>query len=468
MFVWLTVVLLLTGLYLYWAIRFDPAEALGVAIPAAWLFPAWILLPFFYSPNSIVATGLDVKVAVTSICLILYCFIPGRRFPVKFVLSDYAMLTLFVVHHCSDALNDEWKWTVPARACAEWYLPYIAGRVCLQSAGTIRRLWAFWAAIGIVLGLAAIIEGVTRVNPFELVFGIRPYEGASHDHVRWGLRRAYGVTLNPIYFGSIQVLLLGWIAYAAFRSLKKEIHWAWAFAPAVALLGIICTGSRGPIFGVGFLAVGIVYFMAARYRLLLWGTAGVLTLTMAFFASPILNALDQWTGESKRARIVMIDGHEHVLTNVRARLLLFEVNKIAFQRSGLLGFGTESVSGFPVNVPVGGVEAETLRKVWTIENTYALLLLRFGYLGLGAFVAAALLSLFQYQRIADRYQDTDLHWFAGTVGAATFATLIVQGSVWMPHEIGFPLVYFFGLSAGLAYADRNGDLEDENLEEDED
>lgn len=174
------------------------------------------------------------------------------------------------------------------------------------------------------------------------------------------------------------------------------------------------------------------------------------------FQEPIIQRLEKWSGESSRE--IVIDGEKHLQSSVRSRLNLVEVNKIALRRSGLLGFGTQAVTGFPINVPVGPMEAEAIRKVRFIDNTYILLTLRFGYLGVFAFIAAAVVCLWQFYWVGTKYQGDSPQWLCHCVGSSCFAALLVLATVWMPYEIGFMLVWTFGLSSGLTLAHLQGKL----------
>lgn len=267
--------------------------------------------------------------------------------------------------------------------------------------------------------------------------------------------------MNPIYCGIMQVFFLGWIVYAGVLAFRRQCSPWWILALFPILLGIVGTGSRGPILASVLVFLGIVYFLVPKSRIG-WAVLTVVAIVLSVvFAERIIQALESWSGEDRRRLEITIDGETRLLSNVRARLLLFEVNKIAFKRSGLLGFGTAATAGFPLNIPVGPMEAKTLRRVWTVENTYALMMLRFGYLGAGCFLALGIISLLQFLRIADFYKCTTLQWFCAAMGATTFAVMIAQTTVWMPHEIGFPLIWTFGISAGLSYAHRENSVTSE-------
>lgn len=455
--IWWIVVIGLVGLFVAVSLKSSPQFGLAIIVPLSWLFPAWIIYTL-ERQASVVASGIDVKVAVGTACLILYCFLPGRTFPVRFVASDYAMLGLFFTHIVSDTVHDGFSWGIPGRAYVEWYMPYVAGRVAFQSQEILRWVWRIIAAMAIALAMVSVVEWLSEINLLESIFGERPREGVSRELKRWGLHRAYGPTLNPIYFGVVQVLLLGWVVLASVRAVHRRASTAWILGLVIAILGIVGTGSRGPL--LGLVATGLIgiFFFIPKSRYWLIGMAALCLVIGIAFKEPILRTLERISGEDRRQQEYTIEGETRKHSSIRSRLALFEVNKFAFKHAGTFGFGTTAVSQFPIKVPVGQVEAEALKKVWTVENTYALVTLRFGYLGVTLLLIAAGLTMWQFFRVSEDHFGSSIQWAAASLGAATGAVILIQNTVWMPHEIGFPLIWSFGLSAGLAYANRSGDL----------
>ncbi|MEM8733114.1 MAG: O-antigen ligase family protein, partial [Planctomycetota bacterium] len=275
-----------------------------------------------------------------------------------------------------------------------------------------------------------------------------------------GIQRAYGPALHPIYFGVAQLLALGWVSYGAIRALKRRTAPLWVFAPLIAVAGIFCTASRGPILGAPVALVASLFLFWPKLR---W-PIGLLFVAMAasaiVFHEPIITQLETWSGEGRRD--IEIQGEERVQSSVRSRINLIEVNKIALKRSGLLGFGSDAVAGFPINVPVGEMEAKTLKAVKYIDNTYILLTLRFGYLGVASFLLAFVCCLGQLFFIAVRYSGQSPGTLSCCLGGVLFAALLVQATVWLPPDIGFPLLFTMGVSSGLVVAHADGRFSDQN------
>ncbi len=427
----------------------SPQSAIGLVVPIAFLFPAWLLLPLQSGPDgSIYGAGVDVKLLVGAACLILYCFMPGRTFPLRIVPCDIAVILLMLFHVLSDWLNDGLNWLVLGRAYAEWYLPYTAGRLAIQSRRNIEHLWITMAFLSLMLSGGAILEALTNINLFETLFGLRPVEGFSREASRWNLQRAYGPCMHPIYLGVVQLLLLSWTGLATWRSLQRKAAWPWVFSLVPCFLGIVATGSRGPIVGSILCCVTFVFYLVPRAR---WPMAGcILALALVGLANreAIVEQLEKWAGEA-RLQTIEVDDETLVQTGTRNRINIFGVYKIALKRSGLNGFGTQAVSGFPINVPLGPREVETIRQTKFVDNEYILITLRFGYLGLAAFTAVGLLALGQLWWLANLAPRQLPQQLACCLGAALFSSLLTLLTVWMPYEIGFVLFWTCGLSSGL-------------------
>lgn len=455
---WLLIVLSLALLFVLLSLRISPQFAIGFVVPLTWLFPAWLLLPLIDgAPGSIVATGIDVKVTTGIACLVLYCFMPKSTFPVRLAPCDFAVASLIGLHVASDTLGEGFNWVILGRAYAEWFVPYVSGRLALQSRLDASRLFWIPSIVGVALSLAAIPEAFTNFHWLEYLFGARPREGFNPDAARWGIQRAYGPTMHPIYFGVVLLLLLGWSVYAASRATRRKAFSLFLFAPIPIIAGIGCTASRGPIIGIAVACIGLAFIKWPKARIPILALAVIGIFSVFAFRESIVSQLENWG--SDRQREIVIDGEEQIQSSTRSRLNMMAMYSIALRRSGLFGFGTEACSGFPINVPIGAQELKTLKSVKYIDNTYVLLTLRLGYLGIAAFVASALLAIWQFVWIADRFKEESPQWLSSCVGGTMIGALAVLATVWMPHEIGFLLVWTFGVSSGLFVASSYGNLD---------
>ncbi|MEZ6135912.1 MAG: O-antigen ligase family protein [Pirellulaceae bacterium] len=459
---WIINLVPLVALFLWLSWRRRPAIALGSIIPLAFAFPVWIQWVLFDVPaGTIVGAGADLKVLVGTSALLLYCFLPGARFTVRLVACDLAVIALILVHCISDFRVDGISFHPLMRAYGEWYVPYLCGRLAIQTESDWRELWPIIASLSALLGIMAVIEAVSGTNLYELLYGLRPMENTPRDSIRWGLRRAYGPTLNPIYFGVLQLLLLGWSGFAAHQAVRREAAGYWLLAPVPGVLGIICTGSRGPILGCILMCAMAVFLWFPRLRLAFLAMGICLVLGVVVNRDRALNLLEAWSGETSHGaneRVVEIDDELKTYSRTRTRLLMFDVYKIAFKRSGLFGFGTTAVTGFPVNVPLGPREAATMEKVPYIDNSYALITLRFGLLGMAAYAGACLLGVWHAARLADYYRGEEMAGLLIMIAAALTSALFVQATVWLAPDFAFPLMWTIGISSGFAVAHRYDEL----------
>lgn len=461
MMLWLVCVISLWLLFVAIARRTHPQLAAGVVVPLAWLAPVWIQWTLFESTgDTIVGTGIDVKLGTTIAVLVSYLFSKRSTYPFRLVPCDCAMIGLICVHGMSDLYYQGLQPIVLGRMYAEWWAPYVVGRIAFQYRADISRFWPWIAAVAIVLGFMSALEMGLGSSWYEELFGARPKEGRPGFAMRWELRRAYGPTLNPIYFGCLQLLLLAWTMYAALRAISSQASLAWLIAPVISCVGIVCTGSRAPMLGMALTIPALLYFRFPQFRWGLLAIALVGSLIVVSQREVLIESLERWSGEDRHyredVRVVVGDGESKQYSTTRYRLLLLDVYKIAFKRAGLLGFGTEAVTGFPIHVPVGPQEVETLHKLRMIDNTYLLITLRFGYLGLFCFASAAILAIWQLSVVSVPLRHENIGLLMATLASSLLATLPVLFTVWMPQDYGFILLWSWGASSGMYLADRMG------------
>lgn len=396
-------------------------------------------------------SGLDLKIAVGAFCLTAYCFLPQSTLPLRLVPLDFIVASLIVVHIAADCFATGFSWMILARACVEWYLPYLLGRLACQSFDDVQWVARTLGCVAIGLGTVAAVEAIAGANLLELVFGDRPVEGFSRTASRWGMKRAYGSAMHPIYFGVVGILLFGWCLFLCGGALRKRTHPLWLFVPAASVLLVCFTGSRGPILGLLIAVAGTAFVYWGKSRIPMF-IAAIAILGLLFVnREAILTLLDSWGAGAKEVRTTEIAVGDETIehTPTRNRLSILSVYSVAVQRAGLLGFGTEAVSTFPVNVPVGPTQLKTLKRTKYVDNTYLLLTLRFGYLGVAVFLSACIAAVWQLTIVADRHSGRSPGILASCIGGSLIGVYAVILTVWMPPDFGFLLVWTFGCSSGI-------------------
>jgi uncharacterized membrane protein len=264
--------------------------------------------------------------------------------------------------------------------------------------------------------------------------------------MRWGLKRAFGPTRHPIYLGSLMLLLLPWLMYAASRARRKAGPGWWVLTPVLGVAAILVTGSRAPIIAVPVLFYVVAVLRLPQFRKPLVGVGCVGVLLAILMPNLLLEGLHHWSGE-KRGATVKVDGNDREFTATLNRVRILEIYAPAMKRAGLLGFGTEATTGFPINVPVGPQHIGTMKKIRFIDNAFVLTLLRFGWLGLAAFTAVGVLMVVHQAKMSlvPRAQG---QFFAAALAGSTVALMLVLLTVWLPKDFCVFFLWSAGATAG--------------------
>lgn len=440
---WIVCVAVLLTILVYRLRTAGPRAAVGTISMCLLLVPAWVVWHVFGQP-------VNVRVVVMLLTLGLYDIHPAATFRTKLTWADFAALALIAVHILSDWYNDGVDWLVPIRAYCEWALPYLSGRLALQTVDDVRRLLPGALLVGVLLSVISVTEAVTRENPVESVFGERPEELALRSATRWNIKRAFGPTMHSIFFGLLQLLMCPWGIYAAHRARKQTGPGWWVMFPFLSAAGILCSGSRAPILGIPIVAGTILFVVFHQYRKMMAIAAGAALVGMVVGAPYVVRAMETWGAEesARSHRFVIVDEEKVRISNTMGRVYLFEVYGLAMRKAGWLGFGTTRTTGFPVNVPVGEKHVENQKRVPWIDNEYVLLVLRFGYLGCMFFILFAAATVLNFYQLA-RTPNTPGGIFFGATAGALLATFLLLLSVWMPYDFGFLLLWYAGASSGL-------------------
>lgn len=442
MVLWSVTVACLCILWLFLAIRFDPQKAIGAVVLLCCLVPTWVRIDFL-------GESLDVRLAVSIFSLLAYCLHPAATFPWRLGLLDASMLMLVLVNLFSDVENTGWSWMIPIQAYAEWVIPYIAGRLALHDLGNMKFLAPFGLAVAVVLMVGSVFESVTWLHPWEWVYGERLYDGIARDSQRWGFLRAWGCCAHPIFFGVLQVAMLPWVFLTLFQCRRGGWNWILLLLPFFALFGIAATGSRAPILAFLISASFSIFYLLPRIRIPFGIAIAALVIVVAINRDRVIELTRSWGGEvvDRETNRVVVDEKEVVMSGTLSRLHVLKMYRRAVIRAGWIGFGSESVSGFPVNVPLGPEDQTAIRKIRFIDNQYLLLTLRFGWLGVVFFTLALGLTVLAWLMRATVATSDEDQAMCVFFASGVFSIAIAILTVWMPHDIGFPLIWIMGAAS---------------------
>lgn len=423
-----------------------PQRAIGCQVILASLVPTWAQLDLADS------LWLDCRMAATVFGLVAYCFHPKATFPWKLGWLDASMISLLAIHFVSDIENTGWSWAIPFRVYGEWCVAYLAGRLALQTTEEFRFLTPLAITVAVIMAVGSIFEAVSGDHPWELLYGERKYDGIDRGATRWfGLTRSWGCCAHPIYFGFVQVMFLPWLmrGWHRTRVVGTQTTWLAYLLPFLGLAGVLCTGSRSAVAAyILVMSLGLLAYVPVT-RILFLVAACVLVPVAIIKRDWLVDSITR-VGETVNVhRTIELDGKEQQVSGTSTRWLLVRVYWGAIEKASWFGYGTDAISGFPVKVPVGAVDPEVLKEVPYIDDQYVLMILRFGWLGAAAFTVALLLAAVSwFQRGTTMHSShAAVSFYVGGTILAVAAGLL---TVWMPHDIGFPLLWWMGGGSSTA------------------
>lgn len=445
--------LILFAVFLVLAWRTSAKRGLATVVLLSLIFPTWMVMGYQNSISLTEAIGekVDLRIAISFVCLTLVFFIrPKQLLPFKFHWIDGLMIALVGLHVISDSIHDGFSLLLIGRVYAEWCMPYLVGRIAFSNIEDVKNVLFVGAAVCCVLGGLAAIECTTGHNLSELAFGERPEDGASRAMKRWGYKRSFGPNMHPIYCGTLQLLLLPWAIFAASWAFDRGKHMWYLLTPLVGVIGVVSTLSRGPIFAVGIVAYLFTWIAKPKWTSAMVAIGLCVGVLVAIQGDRLFRQFQEVSGEldPRKTSDLVVNGEQVKKTSSGSRLLIFRIYYPALKRAGLVGYGTARVTGFPVRVPTGPQDVQTLEEVRAIDNIYLLLGLRFGYAAPILFAGIGLLATWSFIRMS--LDDKKGRVFYAAMAASLFATMLVLLTVWMPHDFGFVIIMYAGIAAGVS------------------
>lgn len=416
---------------------FGARWAVAVAWACTLLMPTW--LDFQIGAIQVQPQTFSALLAVVILCL--------ESKPRGFWLwTDLLCVALAAEQVASDYSNGEFTPTMTASAGLEWVLPYVFGRLALQSSDDLNRLTRSSAWACVILSVWTIVESITRVNVVASLFKHVSSDQAAFD-IRWGLRRAEGSTVHPIFLGMLLVLLLPWALVAAERAKSGFGPRWWKTLPWLVGTAVFLTISRGPQLALLTMLAIVFFCRFPAWRRILAVTAVIAVVSVVGGRSFLVDVLHVWSNEKQSQKIqVSIHGELYEYSGTNHRLLQLKVYEKSVALAGWFGFGGGRLSGLPRDLP--GLEHHLIEQFNSIDCHYLMWVLRSGYFGLGAFLVFSVVSLI---RLAPTALSTtgEYSMLAASLFGAIAGVLVMLATVYFAPDFGYIWLFAVGLGSSV-------------------
>ncbi|KAA5539289.1 O-antigen ligase family protein [Roseiconus nitratireducens] len=431
-----------------WFCRNQKQDWLGVGLALSLLAPTWCVWTFE-------GTRIDTTAVIAVVLLILYCFHSGANIFSGLGLCDVAMVALVVWQCVVDFRYEGVSWWVPARAYGEWGVPYFAGRLAMIRRGAVPSLAPWFVGVTITITVLAVVESITGCNVWDTV--ITPIDdsvtrplGRRYDL----LYRATGPVRHPIFLGIVFGLLSPWAVSLCGRSSGSWRRWGWVGFAAV-VIGVLSTVSRGPILG---LLIGSLAWMSVSSRKACYAIAVLCILVGAVVYArwdSVMQTIDYGIESSQRGKIVTVDGQAEVFTGTNNRLFVWRVYGPLVLQGGAFGYGSEATSTFPPEIPGLPSDEKSRQRLGIVDNSFVLIGLRLGLVGLAIFIVLILLALWEsvrWMETADTLLAEGASLYFKTAFCSILSVSLVLVTVYFEWDFSFWFLFHLGTVGGLVSA----------------
>jgi O-antigen ligase len=247
-----------------------------------------------------------------------------------------------------------------------------------------------------------------------------------------------------------QCLLFPFALAAATRAWRRQGPRWWLATPLVNVVGVMFTISRGPML---CLIIALLGFAAIRWRVRWFYVAGgvaVAALALTIWRAEVFDALHSTEGTRDILAPEELGGVKYKTDATNYRLILIRAYSKAIREAPLFGYGTDRVATWPPRVPLDADARVVLKKFWSIDNEYLLILLRFGWVGLACFfAAAALAAYYALRRAITERESMEVGALSAGLGGMLAGVVLILAGEWMQTDWGFLLLYLFGFAGSL-------------------
>ncbi len=396
--------------------------------------PTWFIVQFR-------SVTLDAISGVGMATLLAAFFRPYSGAGSRWVLSDLLLAGVVLSALLSDATN---RILIPGTVLdltRTWILPYLVGRFAVESWDRMDRTLRLIVILSAVLCSFALIEAVSQTNILGTLSGKKWVLLERGEGFRWGLKRAQGTTNHPIYFGLLMALTLPWLMFAGRCAARREAPRWWIGVPILATVAAIVTVARSAHLAILIVFLADVFFRRPGYRPGMILVAVVGGILFFLFREQVLDWLGAYAGEAAVGQDkVKIYGVEYEYTGTRHRDLLLLAYQEAVEKAGWLGYGT--------NLRDMPRDSNMDPRFLSIDHHYLLHYLKYGYLGIGAFIVFAASAAWNLGREALARDGPWSELAGGFFGAFVAVTLLVRG-VALEADFGAMWLFVAGVGASL-------------------
>lgn len=400
----------------------------------ALLVPAW----FFVNVRSVRVEPLGA-IALTGLLWALAR--PFHGFRTRWVMSDLLLVGVLFSMFVSDLARNALIPGTVLDAIRMWVLPYLMGRILLTDEHDIRQPLRALCVAAFILGGLALVEAIVKTNLLATLTGMRWELLDQSEGFRWGFKRAQVTRNHPIYFGLLTALALPWWLLA-FREAQQGRGPTWWLLTPVAGLGAgFFSIARSAHVALLLVLSSDLFFRRPNYRFPMLLAGAALALFLGVYYTETLDVLGRLVGEAPvGSDRVRIDGIWYDYTGTRHRELLVLAYAEAIEQAGWLGFGTT-----PREMPL---DPYMDRRFVSIDHHYLLHYLRFGWLGVTAFVLFTVASAWNLFQVAWRTRSLEADFAGGLFGAFVAVAVLLRG-IAFHEDFGALWLFIAGVGASL-------------------
>ena len=406
---------------------------------ALYLFLLFTVPPFAASVPGlgIVNKLLELSFPRLLALLVLLPYVLRRRDPdtpgfgkhgVDWLVAGYLLLQLALQYRADSFTNTLRTGVI---VFLDYFLPYYAASRALRSSRDIRDVLLSLVVAALVLVPIAVFESVKHWLLYSALEGALGVDYAAGRYLaRDGLLRALATAGHSIVLGYVMAIAM--LLHFGLRH-RNPLPRAWALGLAALGIGLVVTVSRGPWVGaaVGILAMTLASRQPGRR---------LVRLILVALAAAVVLAVSPW-GEKAVEYLPFVGDIDQRSVTYRKRL--FEIS--------MQVIGMEPWFGSPYFMNAEPMQELRSGHLIDIVNSYLMIALRYGYVGLAWFCAIFAAAFWAVITALRRQPNEDTERFAQgqAILGMLFAVLVTIATV---SDISFiPILWWSAAGLAISY-----------------